>query len=209
MPARSGSALPSVASRSLAAARPISGNTYRVAKGDTLTKIARSLHSESPAAVDQTMMAVYRANPDAFGGNINILRRGSVLRLPGADEIAALNQTEAISEVHRQMSAWRGSGGAPSSGHLRLVTPGAGGTRDRRRRRTSANAEAQALKDRVKDLEGQLAESHRLIDIRNSELSALQRKLGVPPTPPPHRRRRPGPDAAVQATPAPPPAPLP
>ena len=55
------------------------------------------------------MIAVYRANPDAFGGNINILRRGAVLRLPGADEIAALNQSEAMSEVHRQMDAWRGS----------------------------------------------------------------------------------------------------
>ena len=73
--------------------------------------------------IDQTMMAVYRANPDAFGGNINILRRGSVLRIPGSDDIAALNQSEAISEVHRQMSAWSGGGGTPSGGHLRLVIP--------------------------------------------------------------------------------------
>ncbi len=58
------------------------------------------------------MMAVYRANPDAFGGNINILRRGSVLRVPGADEIAALNQSEAMSEVRQQMNAWRGGSGA-------------------------------------------------------------------------------------------------
>ncbi len=61
------------------------------------------------------MIAVYRSNPDAFGGNINILRRGAVLRLPGADEIAALNQTEAISEVHHQMEAWRGSAARPAA----------------------------------------------------------------------------------------------
>jgi pilus assembly protein FimV len=180
-------------------AGPITGNSYRVGKGDTLSKIARSLHSESPAAVDQTMMAVYRANPDAFGGNINILRRGSVLRLPGADEIAALNQTEATNEVRRQMSEWHGTGGAPSNGHLRLVTPGAGGgTAGGGGDTSSANAEAQALKDRVKDLEGQLAESHRLIDLRNSELSALQRKLGVPPT---TTAPTPAPTPPVQATP--------
>src|SRR5579862_356501 len=110
------------------AAAPISGSSYRVAQGDTLAKIARSLRADSgaatPANIDQTMMAVYRANPDAFGGNINILRRGSVLRLPGADQIAALNQSEAISEVHRQMDAWRGASGTPTQGHLRLVTPG-------------------------------------------------------------------------------------
>ena len=85
-----------------------------------------------PCAIDQTMMAVYRANPDAFGGNINILRRGSVLRIPGADEIAALNQSEAISEVHRQMSAWSGAGGSPAGGHLRLVDS------ERRRQREPA-----------------------------------------------------------------------
>ncbi|WP_395240197.1 FimV/HubP family polar landmark protein, partial [Escherichia coli] len=77
--------------------------------------------------IDQTMIAVYRANPDAFGGNINILKRGAVLRLPGADDVAALNQTEAESEVHRQMDAWKGGAATASSGHLRLVTPGAGG----------------------------------------------------------------------------------
>ena len=42
------------------------------------------------------MIAMYRANPDAFGGNINILRRGAVLRVypvtpgvPQDDAIAA------------------------------------------------------------------------------------------------------------------------
>jgi pilus assembly protein FimV len=165
-------------------AAPVNGTSYHVGQGDTLSKIARSLRADSPAAVDQTMMAVYRANPDAFGGNINILRRGSVLRIPGADEIAALNQSEAMSEVHRQMSAWQGAGGTAPAGHLRLVTPGAGGGATGGGGSNAANAEAQALKDRVKDLEGQLAESHRLIDIRNGELSALQRKLGVPATAP-------------------------
>src|SRR5579864_3551302 len=168
----------------------LSGSSYRVGEGDTLTKIARSLRggAGSPAEIDKTMMAVYRANPDAFGGNINILRRGRVLRIPGADDIAALNQTEAMNEVHRQMTAWRGAGDGATGGHLRLVTPGAGGSATGAGTSSSANAEAQALRDRVKDLEGQLAESHRLIDIRNSELSALQRKLGVPaaaPTPAP------------------------
>jgi pilus assembly protein FimV len=184
-------------------AAPITGNSYRVGKGDTLTKIARSLHSDSPAGVDQTMMAVYRANPDAFGGNINILRRGAVLRIPGADEIATQNQTEASNEVRRQMSAWRGTGGAPSNGHLRLVTPGAGGSATGGGDTSAANAEAQALKDRVKDLEGQLAESHRLIDIRNGELSALQRKLGVPTTTAPVPAPVPAPPPPVQALPPP------
>ncbi len=216
--ARPAASQPSVAQPSAAAEAPISGSTYKVGSGDTLTKIARSLHGETPASLDQTMMAVYRANPDAFGGNINILRRGAVLRLPGADQIAALNQTESMNEVHRQMDAWRGAGGSASGGHLRLVTPGAGGggaAAGGGGASNAANGEAQALKDRVKDLEGQLAESHRLIDIRNSELSALQRKLGMPPTanapapaaPPPPVQTAPAPAKGAQApAPAAPPA---
>ncbi len=184
--------------------------TVQVAKGDTLTKIARTLHADTPANIDQTMIALYRSNPDAFGGNINVLRRGAVLRVPDADQIAALNQKEAMSEVHRQMDAWRSAGGtaAASSGHLRLVTPGAGGESAGSGNSSAANAEAQALKDRVKDLEGQLAESKRLIDIRNSELAALQHKLGVPATtPPPAQTVAPPPVAAVPPPkPAAPPA---
>jgi pilus assembly protein FimV len=164
--------------KSESTAAPV-GDTYRVAQGDTLTKIARSMHAETKADVDQTMIAVYRANPDAFGGNINILRRGAVLRLPGADEIAALNQTEAMSEVHRQMSAWRGNGATASTGHLRLVTPGTGGGTTASSD-SASSGEAQALKGRVKDLEGQLAESQRLLEIKSNELSALQRRLGGP-----------------------------
>jgi pilus assembly protein FimV len=179
--------------------------TVQVAKGDTLTKIARSLHADTPANVDQTMIALYRANPDAFGGNINILRRGAVLRVPGADDIAALNQREAMGEVHRQMDAWRTAGGsAAANGHLRLVTPSAGGSSTAAGNASSAgNSDDQALKDRVKDLEGQLAQSKRLIDIRNQELAALQKKLGVPATPP---AAAPSVAAPPVAVPTPPPA---
>ena len=131
------------------------------------------------------MIAMYRANPEAFGGNINILRRGAVLRVPGGDEIAALNQSEAMSEVHRQMDAWRGSSATASSGHLRLVTPGAGSGTSNSSSESASSGEAQALQGRVKDLEAQLADAHRLLDLKNNELSELQRKLGTP-----RRRRR-------------------
>ncbi len=163
----------------------IGEGSYRVAQGDTLTKIARSLHAGSRADIDQTMIAMYRANPEAFGGNINILRRGSVLRMPGSDEIAALNQTEAMGEVHRQMDAWRGGSTAATNGHLRLVTPGAGSGSSNSSSESASSGEAQALQGRVKDLESQLADAHRLLDLKSNELSELQRKLGAQSTPAP------------------------
>ncbi len=183
------------------------GGTYTVAEGDTLTKIVRSLQAGNPAQIDQTMIAVYRANPDAFGGNINILKRGAVLRMPGADDVAALNQTEAMNEVRRQMDAWKGSGGAPTSGHLRLVTPGsgAGGTTGSGADAASS-AENQALKSRVSDLQSKLEEARRLLDIRNNELAALQHKLGSPATATPTPAPTPVPPPVAQQMPAPPPA---
>jgi pilus assembly protein FimV len=201
-----GAAAPGASSARAEASGPTGDNSYRVAQGDTLTKIARSLHPGSKADVDQTMIAMYRANPDAFGGNINILRRGAVLRVPGGDEIAALNQSEAISEVHRQMDSWRGSSGTPTTGHLRLVTPGAGGGTSNSTSESASSGEAQALKGRVKDLEGQLADSQRLLTLKSNELSELQRKLGTPatqvPTPTP-------PKTALTPTPVPVPTPTP
>ena len=132
-----------------------------------------------------------------------MLRQGAVLRVPGADDIAALNQKEAMGEVHRQLDAWRaGAAAGDSGGHLRLVSPSAGGTGAAAATAATPSSgnpsDSQALRDRVKDLEGQLAESKRLIDIRNAELAELQHKLGTPagknpppviqPLPPPRRR---------------------
>jgi pilus assembly protein FimV len=218
-------------SPAMQAGAPAAGapDSVHVGRGDTLTKIARSLQgaAATPAAVDQTMIALFRSNREAFGGNINVLRQGAILRVPNADEIAALNQKEAIGEVRRQMDAWRTGEGAASasSGHLRLVPPSSGGSATgagnaNAGTSSGSGAETQALKDRVKDLEAQLAESKRLIDIRSNELSALQRKLGVPPPPaaappavkppvaatPPRETPAPTPPAATPPVTATPPA---
>ena len=206
---------PAVQTASPAAGSP---DSVRVGRGDTLSKIARSLQGAAAptAAVDQTMIALFRSNREAFGGNINVLRQGTILRVPNADEIAALNQKEAVGEVRRQMDAWRTGEGAAAaaSGRLRLVTPTSGGSATgagnaNTGTSSGSSAEAQALKDRVKDLEGQLAESKRLIDIRNNELSALQRKLGVPATPPAAAPPAAKPPVAATPPPVTPPTPAP
>jgi pilus assembly protein FimV len=189
------------------AAGPVNGGSYRVVKGDTLSKIARSLRAESRPEMDKTMIAVYRANPDAFGGNINILRSGAVLRLPGADDVAALNQSEAIGEVKRQMEAWRGGAATASTGHLRLVTPGAGAGTSQSSG-SASSAESKALQGRAKE-EAQAAEARRLLEIKNNELSELQRKLATPATPaaaaPPTAKTVTPPATAPAPVPTPPP----
>lgn len=106
----------------------VAGSTYTVERNDTLYRIARAINPEaSPGGLNQTMMALFRANPHAFAGNINVLRSGSVLRIPDSDAIESISTAEASAEVARQQEAW--TSGAPRTGaeaqpdHLRLVTP--------------------------------------------------------------------------------------
>jgi pilus assembly protein FimV len=58
--------------------------------------------------MNQTMLAIFEANPQAFGGNINILRAGASLRIPSADEIFRINRADATVEAQRQHAEWGG-----------------------------------------------------------------------------------------------------
>lgn len=79
-----------------------------IRQGETLSKIAGKLDVASGFSLDQTMLALLRANPDAFlGDDINRLRRGSVLRVPGSEELGSVNADEAGQVVRQQMQQWR------------------------------------------------------------------------------------------------------
>ena len=76
--------------------------------GETLSKIAVSLDRASSYSLDQTMLALLRANPDAFlNDNINLLRQGAVLRVPGSEDKASISVDEAQLVVREQMQQWR------------------------------------------------------------------------------------------------------
>lgn len=91
-----------------AAAVPASPSGLEPVKaGQTLSEIAVGL---KPAGytLDQTMLALLRTNPDAFIGNdINKLKRGAVLRVPDANELASLGAAEAAVIVRDQIEQWR------------------------------------------------------------------------------------------------------
>ena len=79
-----------------------------VSANDTLWNIALKVRPSKRLSVQQTMLAIQRKNPEAFiNGNINLLRKGQVLRIPDADEIRQLNGSEAVSQVAEQNSQWR------------------------------------------------------------------------------------------------------
>jgi pilus assembly protein FimV len=178
------------------------GDSYEVQRGDSLSAIARRLASSTGARTDQLMVSIYRGNTQAFEGDMNRLRAGSVLRIPSSSEIAAVSPSEASDEVRRMAGSWAASAGS-SSGRLRLVPPsdsaataGSG---------TDNSAEVAELQGRVRDLEGQLTESKRMLELRNTELADLQAKLAASqqrPVPAPVETPAPQPEP-TEAAPAP------
>jgi pilus assembly protein FimV len=65
---------------------------YRVRPGDSLGKIAAQLKPVD-VSLDMMLVALYRANPDAFmGNNMNRLKSGRILDVPGADAIRATGE---------------------------------------------------------------------------------------------------------------------
>ncbi|MCG6117105.1 MAG: hypothetical protein MEQ07_02785 [Aquimonas sp.] len=82
------------------------GDSYGpVADGDSLWRIARQTQHEG-VNINQMMIALQRANPDAFiGGNINRLRKGAVLRIPSREDVAAIGAAEAGQQVREQTDA--------------------------------------------------------------------------------------------------------
>lgn len=73
--------------REPAAPRETSASEYRVKPGDTLGRIARQMKPVD-VSLDMMLVALYRANPEAFSGNnMNRLKSGQILNVPDSDAI--------------------------------------------------------------------------------------------------------------------------
>jgi pilus assembly protein FimV len=161
------------------------GSSHDVRTGETLGGIASQVYGHAARGTrERQLVAIYRANTAAFSGNMNVLRAGTHLSLPGDAEIQAISPGEAVAEVQRQNAAWNEAHGnaaaAGGSGQLRLVTPqesgvAGGGTGGASGAADATNAaKAAALQQQVTQLQAQLSESQRLLQIKSDELARLQ-----------------------------------
>jgi len=74
-----------------------------VKKGDTLSEIARQ-NLPPGANLNQMLIAIYRANEDAFiRKNVNLLRAGRILNIPGAETVSTIDPEEAKRLVQAHM----------------------------------------------------------------------------------------------------------
>ncbi|MGV8959289.1 MAG: FimV family protein [Stenotrophomonas sp.] len=94
------------------AARPqapaATGEQVAVQRGQTLSQIAGELARDNGHSLNQTMVALLRANPEAFiRGNVHLLKQGAVLRTPRQDELAQIDVAQARAIVSEQTAQWR------------------------------------------------------------------------------------------------------
>ncbi len=95
-----------------AAVRPpvTAASEYAVRPGDSLSKVAAKTQV-SGISLDQMLVGLFRNNPDAFiDGNMNRLKAGSTLQVPGSESLASVSQGEARQVIMAQsadFSAYR------------------------------------------------------------------------------------------------------
>ena len=102
------------------------GDQYRVRPGDTLSGIAG--RTQRPGVVlDQMLVGLYRANPDAFiGDNMNRLRSGVVLSVPSAEQIKSVTPAQAREIIVAQSSDFGSYRRRLAEGAPAATTDGAG-----------------------------------------------------------------------------------
>jgi pilus assembly protein FimV len=93
---------PAPAAAPAAAAQPTPVDEYRVRPGDTLYKVAARVQRPG-VSLDQMLVALYQANPQAFiGENMNRLRAGAVLNVPDAERAQSVSPSEARQLIQAQ-----------------------------------------------------------------------------------------------------------
>ncbi|MCZ6895238.1 MAG: hypothetical protein O7H40_14490, partial [Gammaproteobacteria bacterium] len=163
------------------------GGVLVIQRGDTLWSIAQRERRDSGLTMSQMMLAIYEANPDAFGGNINMMSAGAYLRIPIADNVFPIGRGDALAEVQRQHVAW-GSGtidaGPQLQPTLTLVRPdddvtlfddaaaGQAATDD------TATDFDDPVEARISEIDALLIDHQdALIEIGDNELAALRAEL--------------------------------
>jgi pilus assembly protein FimV len=156
------------------AAKPTRATTHvKIGAKATLRGVAWRVGARSDSDLKKTMLAIFRANPNAFEGNINRLRLGAVLMIPPAADITAISKEDASREIHAQMAAWHAMPIPTTAATVASAAPAAS---DAPRAAIQADGDAPqtvALNLRVQSLE------QGIHDIQNQLQRANERLLGV------------------------------
>ena len=170
-----------------------------VKPGQTLSEIAALMAPQlDGASLDQTIMALYKANPDAFAsGSINRLAAGAELNKPSQALLRSISPAEANQFVADANEQWRAEhnekGGSDGSlkaadkdananpkDRLKIGSSTDGNAQERRYTEdlVAQEKELEQAKARVAELEKNIADLQRLLD-KSKEKKALDNNFGL------------------------------
>ena len=190
-----------------------------VKKGDTLSEIARQ-NLPPGANLNQMLIAIYRANEDAFiRKNVNLLRAGRILDIPSAETVSTIDPEEAKRLVQAHMDDFAAYRSRLATASTSVETPGgrreaagkiepkpeapAAAPQDQVRlskadlskpaapasqaaREDDSVARERALQEaqsRVTDLEKNVADLRKLLEMKNQQLAEMEKKAQGTPAP--------------------------
>ncbi len=79
-----------------------------VKQGETLGQIADKVRLNKSLSTEQVVLALLKANPQAFyGNNANNLRVGKILKIPQREAVEAVSRPQAVKELHAQHNSWQ------------------------------------------------------------------------------------------------------
>ena len=175
IPVAPGAAAANLAMRSVAAEQPqASPRHHRVAARDTLRGIARRAGARSETDAQRMMMAIFRANPHAFDGNINRIHEGALLNIPSRDALRTLDTAEAKHDYRTHMTSWR-LDGRPAA--QRRLTANAVASNALASNTIASRPRVGALEDaltgRVHSLENEVGDLHRELELLATRAASL------------------------------------
>ncbi len=141
-----------------------------VKAGDTLTEIASKLVANfDEASLDQALISLYRANPQAFaGGSIHRLMAGAELKMPSQAMVKSVPQQEAKEIAQSADAAYRsGKGDLPLSALPSSKDKASTAIGDRLKVGPAAGLEGEA-KQRIVELEKNIADLKKLMQNQGS-----------------------------------------
>jgi pilus assembly protein FimV len=163
------------------------GGTYGpVQRAETLWRIAERFRPEG-VSMNQIMVAVFQANPQAFADNMNLLQVGATLRIPDAADLRAVNSGTATAEVQRQSDEWLGR---PQQAPRLVLVPATEAEETPAPVSVQPADETQArqapAQEQTQDPGAGAAaasEQSRLIEVRDEQLQSLQEQLAADEAP--------------------------
>jgi pilus assembly protein FimV len=200
--------------------KPAVEGDVKVKRGDTLAAIA-SKSKSSGVSLEQAIVAIYKANPEAFFGNVNRLKAGATLSIPDQTVMASVDQAEARSQIRVRSGDFQRAKTMVAAAPRKLATAKAGqsasgsvtakvdeaatsgaksdqlklskskpavaaasgsatgskSAADRVEAKVASSAAAKEAQSRVVELEKNVASLQKLLDLKNKQLSELQKQV--------------------------------